>query len=130
MSIRAQQLADAVTSIETNITLVEQLAKEALAEGDFNFVDDFRDKRGANLQETGILLAAFAKRMASNLNTLGNVLYVREMESTKAPSDWRDHANNGHKVAAVRSLREWSGDAILSLSEAVSVVDAYMQKPF
>lgn len=130
MSNKAQKLAEAITAIETNITLVEQLAQEALAEGDFNFVDDFRDKRGGNLQETGVLMAAFAKRMAGHLNTLGNVLYVREMESTKPPSDWRMHADNGKKVDAIKSLREWTGSEFLSLSEAVSVVDAYIQKPF
>lgn len=125
----AEQLAKAVASIETAVNEIEALVDISLTQGDFNFVSDFRDARGATLQESGLIMGALVKRMQGKLNELASVLYLRELESIKEPVHWRHEANAGKRVAAIVMLRNFA-DGKLSIDEARDILDAYSRHQF
>lgn len=126
----AEQLAQAVIDIEQNVNTIEALVAKAFTDADFAFVDQFRDNRGATLAESGAIMNVLVKRMQGTLNTLGNVLYIREKESIKTPVGWRELADTGRRVEAIRILIEFASSPAFVLSDARDVVDAYLKYKF
>lgn len=126
----AEQLADAVKQIETSVNIIEELVAHAYASADFSFVDQFRDRRGATLPEAGLITTALVKRMQGRLNVLANVLYLREVESTKDIVDWRGMAKAGRRVEAITMMRSFVGSVAFDVTDARDVVDAYLEHEF
>jgi len=127
----AEQLAEAVTAIETSINTIEGLVEHAYASADFSFVDQYRDNRGATLAESGAITVALVRRMQGKLDSLANVLYVREIESIRPiPVDWRGLAKSGQRVKAIAELIKHVGQHSFQVAEARDVVDAYLKHGF
>lgn len=126
----AEQLAEAVKAIETNVNTIEELVGHAFAAADFNFVTDFRDARGATLSESGLIMTVLVKRMQDKLGMLGNVLYLREKESINPPLPWRELAKEGRRVEAITLLMKFAGSPAFSISDARDVIDAYIDYGF
>ncbi|QTH80415.1 hypothetical protein PA10_00217 [Pseudomonas phage pPa_SNUABM_DT01] len=127
---RAEELALAVSSIETNVNTIEALVGQAYANADFNFVTDFRDSRGASLAESGAIMGVLVRRMQENLNSLANVLYIRELESQREAVPWREMAKENRRVEAISMLRKFASNISFSVGDARDVVDAYLKHGF
>jgi hypothetical protein len=132
MSItNAEKLAEAVKAVEVNINTIEELVAHSFANADFNFVDQFRGVRGATLEESGLIMKMLVGKMQDKLGTLANVLYIRELESTRGYKDpWREAATEGRRVEAIATLRKFAQSRAFDISEARDVVDAYLKHQF
>lgn len=127
----AKQLAEAVATVETSVNTIEELVSHAFANADFNFVDQYRGVRGATLEESGLILKMLVGKMQDKLGTLANVLYIRELESTRGYKDaWREAATEGRRVEAIATLRKFAQSRAFGISEARDVVDAFLKHPF
>lgn len=126
----AEQLAQAVIGIEQNVNIIEGLVTKSFTDADFAFVDQFRDSRGATLAESGAIMTVLVKRMQDKLNTLGNVLYIREKESIREAVGWRELAVAGRRVEAIKLLIEFASSPAFVLADARDVVDAYLYYRF
>ncbi|MNN99709.1 hypothetical protein D3C81_2194280 [compost metagenome] len=75
-------------------------------------------------------MGVIVRRMQDKLNTLANVLYIRELESQREIVPWREMAQENRRVEAISLLRKFAGNISFDVADARDVVDAYLHHGF
>ena len=122
------ELSKKMKVVDQGLTDVIEAVDRLWKTNDFNLVVDFKTHAEVSIIEVAGLLGVKARRAVTALQSLADVLYVREIEAGKEIGNWRAEADNGKMVAAVKILRESTGH--LSIEEAKNVIGMYLIHKF
>lgn len=122
------ELSKKMKVVDQGLTDVIEAVNNLWNSNDFNIVVDFKTHAEVNILEVAGLLGIKARQATLALQTLADVLYVREIEAGKEITNWRAEADNGKIVTAVKILRE--SVEHLTIEGAKNVIGMYLIHKF
>lgn len=117
----------ALTNIETHLTQILEAGNTAYATGDHSTFDRLLENNRTAV-ESALFVHSKTSMMVDRLKALDNASHVVVIENTRgAICLWRELANDGHRVKAVKALKEYMNELSFGLRESISVVDLHLE---
>lgn len=125
--IRLMVIDNSLKTIEKQLETILSTAKAAYLDNDHSTFDRQLENNGT-VVESALLTHAKTSRMIDRLTVFDNAAHVVAIEKARdAVCPWRDLANEGNRVKAIKELMEYMRELSFGLKESIGVVDLHLE---
>lgn len=125
--IRLMVIDNSLKTIEKQLETILSTAHAAYLDNDHSTFDRHLENNGT-VVESALLTHAKTSRMIEQLMIFDHAAHVMTIEKARGTvCPWRDLANEGNRVKAVKALVEYMRELSFGLKEAIGVVDLHLK---